>query len=109
ACGAHPLPLAPHAVAPACALLPRPGLVLASPSPRQVAGTLSERLVQPLLQWSILTFVPLRLAERTHRPSLAAANGQFLTVRRAAYCRAAGPDRHRPRTAPPGRPQRRPP
>ena len=49
---------------------------------------MAERLVQPLLQWSILTFLPLRLAERSRRPSLAAANGQFLVVRRAAYERA---------------------
>jgi hypothetical protein len=82
--------LAPHAVAAAVELLARTGLDLVSPYPRQVAGTLAERLVQPLLQWSILTFVPLRLAERTNRPSLAAANGQFLAVRREAYDRAGG-------------------
>ena len=46
--------------------------------------------MQPLLQWSILTTLPLRLAERSHRPSLAAANGQFIVVRRAAYVRAGG-------------------
>ncbi len=55
-----------------------------------VAGTAAERLVQPLLQWSWLTFLPLRLAERSPRPSLAAADGQLLAVRRAAYDRAGG-------------------
>ena len=34
-------------------------------------------MVQPLLQWSWLTFLPLRLAERGSRPSMAVANGQF--------------------------------
>jgi glycosyl transferase family 2 len=66
------------------------GVDLVSPYPRQLAVTGLERLVQPLLQWSILTFVPLRLAERSRRPSLAVAGGQFLLVRRDAYERAGG-------------------
>ncbi len=82
--------LAPGAVAATVALLESSGLALVSPHPRQVAVTPAERLVQPLLQWSILTFLPLRLAERSARPSLAAANGQFLVVQRAAYERAGG-------------------
>jgi len=60
-----------------------------SPYPRQVAGSILERLIQPLLQWSWLAFLPLRSAERSRRPSLAAANGQFLVVDAAAY-RASG-------------------
>ncbi|GAA3222288.1 glycosyltransferase [Dactylosporangium siamense] len=63
---------------------------LLSPYPRITAGSLGERLVQPLLQWSWLTFLPLRAMERSPRPSLAAAGGQFLLVRRAAYDRAGG-------------------
>jgi hypothetical protein len=45
--------------------------------------------VQPLLLWSILSTLPLRAAERSPRPSLSAANGQFLVVDATAY-RAAG-------------------
>lgn len=82
--------LAPRGVAASVALLRESGLDLISPYPRQVTGTVGERLVQPLLQWSWLTFLPLRLAERSPRPSLAAANGQLLVVRRAAYDRAGG-------------------
>jgi hypothetical protein len=82
--------LAPHAVAATVHLLHAAGLDLVSPYPRQRAETPSERLVQPLLQWSWLTFLPLRWAERSARPSLAAANGQLLAVRRDAYHRAAG-------------------
>ncbi|MDX6209666.1 MAG: hypothetical protein QOE24_2057 [Frankiales bacterium] len=63
---------------------------LVSPYPRQQAVSLLERLVQPLLQWSWLTFLPLRLAETSPRPALAAANGQLIAVRRAAYERAGG-------------------
>ena len=82
--------LAPHAVAAAVDLLERSGLDLVCPWPRQLTGSPAERLVQPLLQWSWLTTVPLRVAERSSRPSLAAANGQFLVVRRAAYEAAGG-------------------
>ena len=82
--------LSPGAIDAAVALLETSGLDLVSPHPRQEVGTVAERLVQPLLQWSILTFLPLRIAERSRRPSLAAANGQFLVVRRAAYERAGG-------------------
>lgn len=82
--------LAPHAIAATVALLDRAGLDLVSPYPRQEAVTFAERVVQPLLQWSWLTFLPLRLAERSRRPSLSAANGQLLAVRRDAYLRAGG-------------------
>lgn len=84
--------LMPDAVAAAVAVLDGAGLDLVSPWPRQLAESPTERLVQPLQQWSWSTFLPLRLAERSPRPSLAAANGQFLVVRRAAYQRAGGHD-----------------
>jgi hypothetical protein len=82
--------LAPAGVAATVGLLRRAGLDLVSPYPRQEARTAAERLVQPLLQWSWLTFLPVRLAERSPRPSLAAANGQLLCVDAAAYRRAGG-------------------
>ena len=55
-----------------------------SPYPRQIARTLGERLIQPLLQWSWLTTVPLRYAESSGQKSMAVANGQFFVVRRSA-------------------------
>jgi len=82
--------LAPHALAAGTDLLRTTGLDLVCPYPRQVALTWSERLVQPLLQWSWLTTLPLRAAEVSPRPSLAAANGQFLLVDALAYRRAGG-------------------
>lgn len=84
--------LEPHAVAATVALLRSARLDLVSPYPRQLAGTLAERLVQPLLQWSWLTTLPLGLAERSPRRSLAAANGQLLAVDAGAYRRAGGHD-----------------
>jgi glycosyltransferase involved in cell wall biosynthesis len=82
--------LAPHAVAATVTLLRASGLDLVSPYPRQRAESIGERLLQPLLQWSWLTLLPLRLAERSPRPSLSAANGQFLAVDATAYARAGG-------------------
>lgn len=63
---------------------------LVSPYPRQVAEGPGPRLVQPLLQWSWLAFLPLRAAERWPRPSLVAANGQVMATTRAAYREVGG-------------------
>jgi hypothetical protein len=82
--------VAPHGVAATVALLRSSGLDLVSPYPRQLAVTAAERLVQPLLQWSWLTTLPLVAAERSARESLAVANGQLLAVDATAYARAGG-------------------
>lgn len=74
--------LQPHAISAAIELLERFGFDLVSPYPRQVALSRGERLVQPLLQWLWLTFLPLRLAERTRPATMVAANGQFMVARR---------------------------
>jgi hypothetical protein len=79
--------LAPDAVAAAVRLRRDLGVTLLSPYPK-IAG--AGRLVQPLLQWSWLTFLPLRAMERSPRPSLAAAGGQWLVVDHAGYDRAGG-------------------
>jgi glycosyltransferase involved in cell wall biosynthesis len=80
--------LEPSAIAAAVGLLA--GRELLSPYPRIVARGAAERLIQPLLAWSFLTFLPVRAMERSRRPSLAAAGGQFLAVTRAGYDRAGG-------------------
>jgi hypothetical protein len=77
--------LAPDAARRIAALMADSGLDLASPYPRQVAITATERLIQPLLQWSWLTTLPLGIAESSPRPSLTAANGQVLALRREAH------------------------
>ena len=61
-----------------------------SPYPRQIAKSWSEWLIQPLLQWSWITTLPLRLAERSLRTELTAANGQFLILEKDAYFAAGG-------------------
>jgi hypothetical protein len=79
--------LHPDATASAVTLLRRERFDLLSPYPK-ITG--AGRLVQPLLQWSWLTFLPLRAMERSHRPSLAAAGGQWLVIDAAAYRQAGG-------------------
>lgn len=80
--------LHPGAALAAAAMLTDVDLVC--PYPRQVTNGWLQRLVQPLLQWSWLTFLPLRLSETSPRPLLSAGNGQFLAVRREAYFAAGG-------------------
>lgn len=82
--------VAPHAFTSSVALLRETGLDLVSPYPRQDVGSSGERLVQPLLQWSWMSTLPLGLAERSARESLSAANGQLMVVDTAAYHRAGG-------------------
>lgn len=60
-------------------------LELLSPYPRQVAVSRAERVTQPLVVWSWVTALPIRITERSHYPSMAAAVGQFLVVDARAY------------------------
>ncbi|WP_445255579.1 glycosyltransferase [Nocardioides aurantiacus] len=82
--------LEPHALTASVALLRAAGLDLVCPYPRQEARTPAERLVQPLLQWSWTSTLPLAAAERSRRPSTAVGNGQLLVVDAAAYRRLGG-------------------
>jgi hypothetical protein len=82
--------LFPDALAGAIAVLERHGLDLVSPWPRPIAHGFAERLVQPLVPWLWATTLPVRLAERSPRPSTAAAIGQFLVLTRRGYDRAGG-------------------
>jgi hypothetical protein len=82
--------LFPDALAGAAAVLDTHRLDLVSPWPRPLAETPSERLMQPLVPWLWATTLPVRWAERSRRPSLAAANGQFLVVTARGYREAGG-------------------
>lgn len=76
--------LSPAALSKIDAVLTRTQADFLSPYPAQIALTLSERLIQPLLQWTWMTTVPLRLAMKSSRPSLAVANGQFFFIKKSA-------------------------
>lgn len=82
--------LAPHAIASAITAMNEFNLQFISPYPRQITNSWLTRLVQPLLQWSFLTTVPLKKARTSSRPSFAVANGQFIVCRRDAYLSSGG-------------------
>jgi len=82
--------IAPQAVAAAIVSMESWGWDFISPYPRQDATTFVERLIQPLLQWSWLSSVPLRFAENTQFTSMVIANGQFFIVRKDAYLSSGG-------------------
>jgi glycosyltransferase involved in cell wall biosynthesis len=73
-----------HAIATAVNQLHNLHLDYICPYPRQATGTFSEKLIQPLLHWSWMSTVALRLAEKYPRRSTAVANGQFFIIRKNA-------------------------
>jgi len=82
--------LHPYAIASAITKMNKFGWDFISPYPRQIAGSFLEKLIQPLLQWSWLASVPLRLAEKFPNRSMTIANGQFFVVKRNAYEECGG-------------------
>ena len=82
--------LEPTSIAACVNLLRDKNFGLVAPYPQQLAGTSIERLVQPLVTWSWVATMPLGIAETSLRPSLSAANGQFLIFDSLAYSTSGG-------------------
>ena len=82
--------LVPRAICATINLLIDRKLDFVSPYPKQVAKSFGERMIQPLLQWSWLSTVPLRIAEKSGRASLAVANGQFFAVHESSLAAVTG-------------------
>lgn len=82
--------LEPSAVAACVELLRTKDFGLVAPYPQQLAETHLERLIQPLVTWSWASTMPLGVAENSLRPSLSAANGQFLIFDSLAYSTSGG-------------------
>ncbi len=82
--------LHPYAIASAITKMNALGWDYISPYPKQLVGTFIEKLIQPLLQWSWIASVPLRIAEKYPNRSMTIANGQFLIIKRSAYEAAGG-------------------
>jgi glycosyltransferase involved in cell wall biosynthesis len=74
----------------AVAMLKELGLDYLSAYPRQIAQTWSEKLLQPLLQWSWCSTLPIRAVEKSSRTSTVVANGQFFLISLSAYFRLGG-------------------
>jgi chlorobactene glucosyltransferase len=58
--------------------------------PRQELHTWAERLVLPILPWSLHTFFPVGLARRLRLRALATAAGQLMLFRKEAYALIGG-------------------
>jgi GT2 family glycosyltransferase len=82
--------LEPSAIAACVELLRTEDFGLVAPYPRQLAETYLERLIQPLVTWSWASTMPIGIAENSLRPSLSAANGQFLVFDSLAYSTSGG-------------------
>jgi chlorobactene glucosyltransferase len=80
----------PPALRRALALAEARNVGLLSIFPRQITGTWSERLVVPLMHLAVYGLLPLPAMRRLRSPAFAAANGQYLLFRRAAYDAAGG-------------------
>jgi cellulose synthase/poly-beta-1,6-N-acetylglucosamine synthase-like glycosyltransferase len=76
--------LEPNAIMRAITQLEKLKLDFVSPYPRQIAQSFAEKLIQPLLHWSWMSTIVLRLAEKFPRRSTAVGNGQFFVVRKSA-------------------------
>lgn len=65
-------------------------LDLLSTFPRQVTGSLGERLLIPLIHFILLSYLPFPRMRNTADPNASAACGQFILVRREAYASIGG-------------------
>lgn len=63
----------------------RSNVALLTAQPEHVLGSLGESLIMPLLNFTILTLLPIALIRRRPEASLATGNGQLLCFQRAAY------------------------
>jgi chlorobactene glucosyltransferase len=76
---------APQSVRDAVAALSAEGADLLCAIPHQYVGSWAEKLLVPLIPWSIFSFVPLVLVHRRDLRVPSAAVGQFMLFRRQAY------------------------
>lgn len=53
--------------------------------PYEETVTWAEKLIVPVVPWSILTFLPLAVAYRTRSPAFSATIGQYMLFRKSAY------------------------
>lgn len=77
--------LSPGTVEAAVYEMERRELDLLTAMPRRIAGCLAEKLILPIVDWSVLAWLPLRAAQKYKNPYLSATFGQFMIFRREAY------------------------
>jgi hypothetical protein len=82
--------LAPDGAARAVDFLRQSEAGLVSGFPRQITGTLAERLLIPLMYLVLLGYLPLPAMRRSASPAFAAGCGQLMVARRQAYEKSGG-------------------
>jgi hypothetical protein len=82
--------LSPHGLAAAVGFLQDSGAELVSGIPRQVTGSLMEKLTIPLIHFVLLGYLPMAWMRRSKHPAYAAGCGQLFITRRQAYERVGG-------------------
>jgi len=82
--------LAPWAVESAVLRMKDHGLDMMSAFPTQRLKNIGEYFTVPVMNWFLLTFLPLRKVFTSKNPVWAAANGQFLAFTRKAYGAVGG-------------------
>jgi len=82
--------LAPEAIASALRHLENNNADALSVFPTQILQSLGERLIVPLMNWLLLSFLPLHLVFRSSNPKFIAANGQFMLIRENLYSGIGG-------------------
>ena len=81
---------APNAIANSIAYMQKLKLGLLSAFPQKVTGTLTEKLVVPVVDMFVYAGLPLWLTYLSRSPSLAAASGLWIAFTRDAYQRIGG-------------------
>ena len=79
-----------NAIADSVATIKALNLDFISPYPRQIAKRWGERLIQPLLQWSWMSTLFLRGAEKYPYQSTVVCNGQFLVMKYSSLIASGG-------------------
>lgn len=79
--------VAPGLIEDSLAYLRQENLQLLSLFPVQHTPSFGERITVPLINWVLLSLLPLFLIQRTKQPSVAAANGQFMLIEAEIYRR----------------------
>lgn len=82
--------LAPRAAASLCAHAERTGSALVSGVPRQLMGSLGEKLTVPIINVLLVGYLPMALMRARPDPSLGTACGQLVLVDAQAYAASGG-------------------
>lgn len=82
--------LHPEALARMIAFQQQSGAELVSGFPRQETGTVLEKLVIPLINWLLISYLPMAAMRSTRKPEFGAGCGQWFLTIRSAYEQVGG-------------------